>query len=52
MQNAFIHVSYLELFTVTFLLGLGGAISPGALLTYTIFCAIKEKNKHFQLESK
>ncbi len=52
MQNAFLYVSYLELFTVTFLLGLGGAISPGALLTYTIFCAIKKKKKAFSVGIK
>ncbi len=35
-------MSFWNLFLITFLLGLGGAISPGALLTYTIYRSIKQ----------
>jgi len=37
-----------ELFWITFLLGLGGAMSPGALLTYTIYQAMKAGKKGYK----
>ncbi len=36
-----------DLFWITFLLGLGGAMSPGALLTYTIYQAMKAGKKSY-----
>jgi len=38
-------MSFWGVFSVTFLLGLGGAMSPGPLLTYTIFKSLETKKK-------
>jgi threonine/homoserine/homoserine lactone efflux protein len=38
-------MSFWSVFSVTFLLGLGGAMSPGPLLTYTIFKSIEANKK-------
>jgi len=38
-------MSFWSVFSVTFLLGLGGAMSPGALMTYTIFKSLEAKQK-------
>ncbi|MHA1474047.1 MAG: LysE family transporter [Promethearchaeota archaeon] len=38
-------MSFWVVFSVTFLLGLGGAMSPGPLLTYTIFKSLETKKK-------
>ena len=38
-------MSFWSVFSVTFLLGLAGAMSPGALMTYTIFKSLEAKKK-------
>ncbi len=40
-------MSLWNIFAITFILGLGGAISPGALLTYTIFHALQRGKKAY-----
>lgn len=41
-------MAWIDLFSVTFLLGLGGAISPGALLSFTIYRAVKSGKKSYK----
>jgi threonine/homoserine/homoserine lactone efflux protein len=40
-------MGFWEVFVITFVLGLGGAMSPGALLTYTIFKSLAAKEKGY-----
>lgn len=40
-------MSFWQVFTVTFLIGLGGAMSPGPLLSYTIMKSVEAKKKAF-----
>ncbi|MBN2154857.1 MAG: LysE family transporter [Candidatus Lokiarchaeota archaeon] len=40
-------MSFWQVFTITFLIGLGGAMSPGPLLTYTIIKSLEAKKKAF-----
>ncbi len=40
-------MSFWQVFTVTFLIGLGGAMSPGPLLTYSIIKSVEAKKKAF-----
>ncbi|MHA1112270.1 MAG: LysE family transporter [Promethearchaeota archaeon] len=40
-------MSFWHVFSVTFLIGLGGAMSPGPLLSYTIMKSIEAKKKGF-----
>ena len=40
-------MSFWSVFTVTFLIGLGGAMSPGPLLTYSIIKSVEAKKKAF-----
>ena len=40
-------MSFWQVFTVTFLIGLGGAMSPGPLLTYTIIKSVEAKKKAY-----
>lgn len=40
-------MGFWQVFTVTFLIGLGGAMSPGPLLTYTLMKSIEAKKKAF-----
>jgi threonine/homoserine/homoserine lactone efflux protein len=42
-------MSFCSVFTVTFLIGLGGAMSPGPLLTYSIIKSVEAKKKAFKV---
>ena len=40
-------MSFWQVFSITFLIGLGGAMSPGPLLSYTIIKSVEAKKKGY-----